>query len=1371
MKKVLGLDLGTTSIGWALVNRAETEMEKSGIIRAGVRVNPLTTDEKDGFNSGKDITTNADRRLKRGARRNLQRYKLRRAHLLDRMRNLGWIDDSTILSEDGEGSTFSTYRLRARAASEEISLEELARVLLMINKKRGYRSSRKTAASDGGEGRLIDGMEVARLLAEEALTPAQYSLGLIEKDRLNVRRLPDFYPSDLEAELDKVWSVQSAFYPEMLTPELRREINGKSRTQVARIFKDRFDILTADNKGKNKKTVALQWRMDALSVKLAPDILAYVISDICAAINESSGYLGEISDRSKFLELTGMTIGQYLYSELEKNRQFRVKNKVFYRQDYINEFDRIWDMQKKFHPELTEDLRLEFKDIIIFYQRRLKSQKGLIGFCEFESRKVKKVIDGKEKEIVTGCRVAPKSSPVFQEFKIWSVLNNIVVTVSDESRRSLTPDEKEILFSNLQFRRILSEKEAIELLLGKKAEAKLNYRQIEGNATVSAFYDKYLEIASMLGYDSIAGRKSAKERIGALSDCFEKNGFNTDILHFDSALPKEEYERQPFFRLWHLLYSYEGDKSRTGNDSLIEKISEICNMPAEFASKLAEISFKNDYAELSHKAMRKILPYLKQGYVYSDACSQAGYRHSKASLTSEELESRPLADHLAVLPKNSLRNPVVEKILNQMINVVNALCDEYGKPDEIHIEMARELKQSKEERKKATDAIAKNNSENEKLRAKLQEEFGLTNVSRNDLVRYKLYKELEKNGYKTLYSNRHIPQEILFTKEIDIEHIIPQAKLFDDSLSNKTLEFRDINLEKGNQTARDFVESKYGAEGLMRFQAVVDDLCKSNAITPRKKKNLMTAESEIPKGFINRDLKDSQYIARKAKEILSSYARIVVTTTGSVTARLREDWRLVNVMQEIDMAKYDKVGRTFYERRRDGSVEKHIVDWSKRDDHRHHAMDAITIAFTKPSYIQLLNNLAARSDKAGTIYGIWSKETHREDSGWVFNPPMPYDELRAQVKEALENILVSHKAKNKVMTRNVNRTKRKGGYNEKIELTPRGALHKESVYGKLLRYETIDVAVNGKMTAEVVATVSKKAEREALIARLQANGNDPKKAFTGKNAPSRNPIYLDAAHSRMLPPKVKCTRWAVSYKLRKPVDQNLTISKVVDSRVRKLLERRIEEFGGDIKAAFQNLEMNPIWLNEEKHIPIRTVTIAENFDLSSLHDKRNKEGKFKQPNEPADFVNLRNNHHVAIYVDEDGKYQENVVTYIDAVQRVLAGSSPVDRTFNASLGWKFLFSMKINEMFVFPDKEEGFFPDEIDLTDPKNYKDISRHLFRVQKLSSNYYCFRHHLETKIEDVKELQNVTWKRITSLDNLKGVVKVRINHLGEIVAVGEE
>ena len=135
MKRILGLDLGTASIGWAVVNQAETSEEESSIVRIGVRVNPLTTDEKNNFESGKSITTNADRTLKRSMRRNLQRYKLRRNTLISILKENGIIDDDTILSENGNYTTFETYRLRAQAVSQEISLQQFARVLLMINKK------------------------------------------------------------------------------------------------------------------------------------------------------------------------------------------------------------------------------------------------------------------------------------------------------------------------------------------------------------------------------------------------------------------------------------------------------------------------------------------------------------------------------------------------------------------------------------------------------------------------------------------------------------------------------------------------------------------------------------------------------------------------------------------------------------------------------------------------------------------------------------------------------------------------------------------------------------------------------------------------------------------------------------------------------------------------------------------------------------------------------------------------------------------------------------------------------------------------------------------------------------------------------------
>ncbi len=133
MKRILGLDLGTSSIGWAVVNEAENNDEKSSIVKLGVRVNPLTTDEKKDFENGKSISTNADRTLKRSMRRNLQRYKLRRDALILLLRENGWISQETVLAEHGNCTTFQTLRLRAKAASEKISLEEFARVLLSVN--------------------------------------------------------------------------------------------------------------------------------------------------------------------------------------------------------------------------------------------------------------------------------------------------------------------------------------------------------------------------------------------------------------------------------------------------------------------------------------------------------------------------------------------------------------------------------------------------------------------------------------------------------------------------------------------------------------------------------------------------------------------------------------------------------------------------------------------------------------------------------------------------------------------------------------------------------------------------------------------------------------------------------------------------------------------------------------------------------------------------------------------------------------------------------------------------------------------------------------------------------------------------------------
>lgn len=1451
MKKILGLDLGTNSIGWAVVNEAENETEQSSIIKIGVRVNPLTTDELGNFEKGKSITTNSVRTEKRSARRNLQRYKLRKEALIKILKNNNFITDDTILSEQGNKTTFETYSLRAKAVEQEITLTEFARVLLMLNKKRGYKSSRKAKSTD--EGQLIDGMSIAKELYERDLTPGQYVLELLKN---KVKHTPDFYRSDLQSEFDKIWEYQKQYYSELFIDELKEQLRGKNKGQTWTICQKAFNIegVQRSVKGFEQKIENYQWRANSLKEQMTLEQLTIVFQEINNQLNSSSNYLGNISDRSKELYFNHQTVGQYIYEKLSQDSHYSTKNKVFYRQDYLDEFETLWETQSKYHKELTDELKKEIRDVIIFYQRSLKSQKGLLSICELEGREVEIEKNGKKITKIIGPRVSPKSSPIFQESKIWQILNNVQIEGNvipnlqqdlfgaaagfKYGKRPLTQEEKQILFAELNIKEKLTSSQVLQIL-EMKGDYKLNYKEIEGNKTRALFFKAFQEIIELSGHEIEFTKKKAHKIEEELKEIFVALGFSTEILGLKTDLTKEEIkdqqiEKQAYYKLWHLLYSFEGDSSKLGYEKLIQKLMELCNMPKEYATILSNITFPLDYSSLSTRATLKILPFLKQGFMYSEACEKAGYKHSKHSLTKEEIENKILKDSLSQLPKNSLRNPVVEKILNQMINVVNSLVEEYGKPDEIRIELARELKKSAQERDELTKAVNSSKKDHERIVKILQETpFNIQNPSRNDIIRYKLYKELEANRYHTLYTNTYISQERLFSKDFDIEHIIPQALLFDDSFANKTLEKRDANIEKGRMTAFDYVLEKQGERGAESYKDKIESLFNSGKISKTKRKNLLMRQSEIPEGFIDRDLRNSQYIAKKSREILEQIVKVVNTTTGSVTDRLREDWQLVDVMKELNWDKYDKCGQTECYTNRDGNVIRKIKDWTKRNDHRHHAMDALTIAFTKPSYIQYLNNLNARVEKSveeyldldnveirlldkdkrsSAVYGIETKELHRDKNGKLrFNPPMPLDELRKEAKKHLEETLVSIKAKNKVVTRNTNKTKAKNGQKQVIQQTPRGELHEATIQGKIKQYETKVESVNASFNIEKIQTVANKAYREALLKRLQEFNNDPKKAFPGKNSLDKNPLYLDSLHTDKVPSKVKLVNFVDVYTKRKPIDKDLKVEKVIDVQIRKILEARLKEYNGDASKAFSNLEENPIWLNKEKGISIKRVTIKGTSNVIALHSKKDKDGNYilnaDGTKQAVDFVNTGNNHHVAVYkkpiidkkteqpvLDEKGniKYEleEVVVPFFEATIRANNGEPIIDKTYNQDKGWQFLFTMKQNEYFVFPRYEttkdvngnevtiKTFDPKDIDLLNPDNYSLISPNLFRVQTMSKvqygnsvvRDYKFRNHLETKVEDMKELKEITYKQFKTLSFANEIVKVRVNHIGQIVEVGE-
>lgn len=289
----------------------------------------------------------------------------------------------------------------------------------------------------------------------------------------------------------------------------------------------------------------------------------------------------------------------------------------------------------------------------------------------------------------------------------------------------------------------------------------------------------------------------------------------------------------------------------------------------------------------------------------------------------------------------------------------------------------------------------------------------------------------------------------------------------------------------------------------------------------------------------------------------------------------------------------------------------------------------------------------------------------------------------------------------------------------------------------------------------------------------------PKKAFTGKNSLKKNPILIEGVKEHVVPEKVKLSWLEDRYTIRKNIDKDLKVEKVIDVGIRKILMKRLGEYGGNKDKAFANLDKNPIWLDREKGIALKRVKIEGPVSVTPIREKKDHFGDIILDENgntiPTDYVQLSNNHHTAIYRDQDGNLQDEVVSFFDAVVRKKNGSPVVKK--NHEEGWEFLFSLKNDEFFVFPD--DDFDPSQVDLENPDNKRLISPHLFYLVSQSKvtygetrviRNYHFRNHLMASTDDPKELKNKTFKLIKGLKDLEGAIKVRLNHLGDIVHVGE-
>lgn len=1269
MKYILGLDPGVASIGWALVLEAENDTEESEIIASGViKANfdnftylnskgiPKEGNPVEMFRKGFTVSPNLVRRISRGAHRSLQHYKMRRSELIHILKVNGLMDDDTLLYEDGKDTTHETYRLRAKAATEEISLNDLARVLLMINKKRGYKSTNN---------------------------------------------------DDFDSEEDK------------------------------------------------------------------------------------GEYLSAIIGRSRMLTDSHQTVGQYLMSQLQQHPLKSIKNQTFYRKDYEDEFEQIWKTQIQFHPELTRKLKKELKNRVIFYQRPIESKKQELSFCVLESHQIEIEKNGKKQLVTTGSRVCPISSPLFQEFRMWQRLNDVVIIDQTTlEKRQLTLEECELLAAELSIRKEMTKRDALKLLKGKLAKNfDLNFEKLIGNDTQTRMVNAYLKIMELTGHDKLEVKKiNAQDVTDAICKVFTNLGYHTDAIS-GKLYPNKDICIQPYYKLWHLLYSFPGDNSRSGNAKLIQKVREFFGFDNdEYAKIIADVKFADGYGSLSAKAIQKILPKLKEGYQYSKACELVGYNHSKRSISKEDNEKRSLQQHLQLIPHNSLRNPLVERILNQMVLLVNNLIEEYGDTygsfDEIRIELPRELSSNADKRQRDT----KNIDDNENTKKACEEELiailqkhgkKVTYVSQNDVLKYRLYKELEKNDYRTLYSNSKVDLiALIMGRGFDKEHIIPKALRFDNSFSNLTIEKTDINLDKSKTTAIDYVRNTYGEEASLQYISKVNELFKKGAFSKTKRDNLLRTAEEIPEEPLNRDLGLTGYINKKAMELLLPITRKIVPTTGKITSQLRDDWQLVNVLQEVVWDKYKRLNMiNTYVDKNNKKVEKIDKDaWTKRTDHRNHAMDAITVAFTKPAIIFYLNSLNSQGEARNQLLNMRHNYMHRDAQGnWVFNPPMQIGRLRTEVKRQLEQMLIYHQASSKVATPNINITKSKKNKegNKQVVLTPRGKLHDDTYLGCIKLPQPEFLTIDKSFDEQKIATVTKEKYRKALLNRLHKFGDNPKEAFTGKNSLDKNPIWLDEEHTRAVPLKVKCLQMKTFYTKRVAVGEDLNVDNVVNEEIKQILKNRLAEYGGKAKEAFTNLEDNPIWFNKEKGICIKSAIVkaTDVKDPIPLHKQRDRKGVIISDEEgktaSVDYVKPNKNHHADIYVDANGELHEKFVTFFDAVQKAKEQKPLVDVNYKADEGWHHLFSIQRYDYLIVPDIKNRFDPLKIDVCDTANFPLISSHLFRVQKMSSKNYVLRLHLDTSNKTPDGLKGITSVEIRSLNNFIGCVKVSIDRLGRITS----
>lgn len=481
---------------------------------------------------------------------------------------------------------------------------------------------------------------------------------------------------------------------------------------------------------------------------------------------------------------------------------------------------------------------------------------------------------------------APLASPTFERFRLVDKLHNVRYTLPGSGARiSLTAEQRQAV---------------MDKAFGKTA--KLTYANIRKLCEVPA---EARFVGVRYGRDAADLSAEAKETLPlpkswhlmrlALAECpngaWETLSGNLDLLE----------------RVVDVLTYYKHDES-------VRRELERLDLAEDLVSALGELRFSG-HGHLSRDTLRLILPHMEAGLPYSEACTAAGFHHSQRPTSEKYVKLPPI-------PTEDMHNPVVIRALTQARKVLNAIIDEYGPIEELHIEFGREVARSYDDRREIEKKQKDNRAVNDSVLEDIEKEFGITSPRPLDIVKYKLWKE---QGGRCVYSGAYIDPKRLLSGEpgiAEVDHILPHSRSFDDGYMNKVLITTTENRQKRERTPFEYL----GGDP-MRWHEFEERVESMHLPRPKRERLLRKDFDErASEEFRDRNLHDTQFIARFFKGFVEENLRFVgdgkvpvVTVNGRATAYLRTAWQLQKVRAEGDL---------------------------------HHALDAAVIAATTRSMVQ-----------------------------------------------------------------------------------------------------------------------------------------------------------------------------------------------------------------------------------------------------------------------------------------------------------------------------------------------------------------------------------------------------------------------------------